>query len=180
MIKNGVKSEQINSHMQMVMDFDEPLTKDKDILQVYKKALGEQVQIVKFQGTKRVILYTENNINHYIITASVTYLGNPHPLFKKRLQLQPWYKEFYNKYSKKLNTTVNIIGVYHYDDMEIYCDFNAEDYINRKMHSSSAHVYTNDWYQAKGTEWPGCFLEFKVDGFIQKERNYRKRSAKYT
>ncbi len=27
----------------------------------------------------------------------------------------------------------------------------------------------NHWYQAKGTEWAGWFLEFKVDEFIQRE-----------
>lgn len=26
-----------------------------------------------------------------------------------------------------------------------------------------------NWYQAKGTEWPGWFLEFKVDEFIKDE-----------
>ena len=42
------KSEQINSYMQMVIDYDQPLTKEKDFLRVYKKALGENVSIFKY------------------------------------------------------------------------------------------------------------------------------------
>lgn len=240
MAEQVLKSEQINSCMQMVIDYDQPFTRQEDFLNAYRKALGDSVTVIKYQGTKRVYVYVENEITHYIISASVTYLSKPHPIFKKRMQLQTWYKDFYNEYKEKPNTTINIIGVYHYDDMEIYCDFNLNDYINKKMHSSSAHVYTNDlyqaikngtfdkvdvnsnhitiikgiylknyfqgmkqknpvvklfekfngefdfnnwlkadycikkmldanWYQARGTEWPGWFLEFRVDEFIQKE-----------
>lgn len=240
MSEQVLKSEQINSCMQMIIDYDEPLRRDADFLFVYKKALGENVRILKYQRTKRVIVYEENNKTHYIISASVTYLSKPHPIFKKRMQLQQWYKEFYNEYKDKPNCTINIIGVYHYDNMELYCVFNLDDYITKKMHSSSAHVYSNDlyqamkngsfdkvdmngnhitvikgiylkkyfegtvkknpvislfekfnkefdfdnwlradscikemldfhWYQAKGTEWPGWFLEFRVDEFIKRE-----------
>ncbi len=235
------KSEQINSYMQMVIDYDQPLTKEKDFLRVYKKALGENVSIFKYKKNKRVIIYQENGFNHYIISAAITYLSKPHPIFKKRMQLQKWYQCFYNEYKNKPNSTINFIGIYHYDNMEIFCDFNIDDYISKKMHSSSAHVYTNDlyqammngifdkidmnknhitfiksvclkdyftgvkssnlvldlfdkfnkqfefndwlkadecinkmltsnWYQAKGTEWAGWFLEYKVEEFIKKEK----------
>ncbi len=234
------KCEQINSCMQMVLDYDQKLTKREEFLTVLKKALGENVSLVKYQGTKDVYLYKSNGVDHYLICAAVTYLGNPHPLFKKRMQLKKWYKDFYHEYKNKPNTTINLVGVYHYDGMELYCDFNLSDYIGRKLNSSSAHVYINDifqamkngtfekvdingnritvvkgiylkdffdgiktenpaiklfqkfnlqfsfnrwlradecirimldnnWYQAKGTEWPGWFLEFRVDEFIQKE-----------
>lgn len=234
------KSEQINSCMQMVLDYDQPLTTINEKLKVLRKALREEISVIKFQKTKNVFVYEENGIKHYIIAATLTYLSKPHPLFKKRMQLQNWYKDFYNEHKDKPNETVNLIGIYHYDDMEIYCDFNIQDYINKKMHSSSAHIYTNDlyqavkngvfekvdmngnritaikgielknyfkghvsknpvielfekfnskfdfnewlmadecikkmlsakWYQAKGTEWPGWFLEFRVDEFIKSE-----------
>lgn len=240
MKKQVMKSEQINSCMQMVINYDEPLRTEKEILDAYKKALGDNVSIFKYQGTKRVILYECGGIKHYIISASVTCLSNPHPIFKKRMQLKRWYKDFYNEYKDMPNTTINIMGIYHYDGMEVYCDFSIPDYINKEMHSSSAHVYTNDiyqavkngifekvdlfgnhittikgiklkdyfdgsikespvvglfkkfnhsfafdewlsankcikemldknWYQAKGAEWPGWFLEFKVDEFITRE-----------
>lgn len=234
------KSEQINSYMQMVLDYDQPLTTIEGKLNALKKALGNNVKIEKFQRTKTVYVYENKGIKHYIIAATLTYLSKPHPLFKKRMQLQQWYKDFYNEHKDNANETINLMGIYHYDGMEIYCDFDLQDYISKKMHSSSAHVYTNDlyqavkngvfkkidmndnkitsikgielknffdgtstrnpvislfekfnsnfefnkwlmadscinemlvhkWYQAKGTEWPGWFLEFKVDEFIQNE-----------
>lgn len=234
------KSEQINSYMQMVIDYDQPLTTIDQKLKALKKALGNNVSVIKFNQTKTVFLYENNGIKHYIIAATLTYLSKPHPIFKKRMQLQRWYKDFYNLHHNIPNETINLIGIYHYDGMEIYCDFNLDSYIGKKMHSSSAHVYTNDlyqavrngvfekidmnknkitvikginlkdyfegnilknpvvalfekfnsqfefnkwlqadecirlmlvsdWYQAKGAEWPGWFLEFKVDEFINRE-----------
>lgn len=236
------KSEQLNSCMSLVLDYDEPLTSKNDILKALQKTLGENVFMIKYKNNT-LFLYKENNFNHYLIVPSITYLGHPHPIFKKRVQLKTWYKDFIEEYKLLPNTTINILGLYHYDDMEIYCDFNIDDYINKKMHSSSAHIYLNDlyqglkngvfvkkdansnkitviksinlkdflqgdiiskdpiidvfskfnkefnfnkwlkadvcikemldndWYQAKGTEWPGWFLEFKVDEFINKH-NY--------
>lgn len=240
MSKQVMKSEQINSCMQMIIDYDQPLKTKTDLLNAYKKALGNSVRVMHYKRNERVFVYEENGNTHYIISASITYLSKPHPIFKKRMQLQKWYKDFYNEYKDKPKSTISIIGVYHYDNMEIYCDFNLDDYITKKMHSSSAHVYTNDlfqamrngifnkvdinsnhitvikgiylkdyfkgikienpvvklfkkfnrefefnnwlkadfcikrmldakWYQAKGVEWPGWFLEFRVDEFIQKE-----------
>ena len=145
MAEQVLKSEQINSCMQMVIDYDQPLTKQEEFLNAYKKALGESVSVLKYQGTKRVFVYKENGNTHYIISASVTYLSKPHPIFKKRMQLQTWYKDFYNEYKDKQNSTINIIGVYHYDNMEIYCDFNLNDYIN-KNHNKSPY-YRNDKLQ---------------------------------
>ena len=234
------KSEQINSYMQMVIDYDQPLTTINEKLKAFKKILGDNVKVEKYQRTKCVFLYEDNGVKHYIIAATLTYLSKPHPIFKKRMQLQHWHRDFYNEHKDKENETINLMGIYHYDEMEIYCDFNLEDYINKKMHSSSAHIYTNDlfqavqngifekvdmngnritaikgielknffvgsstknpiislfekfnskfefnkwlmadscikemsdakWYQAKGVEWPGWFLEFRVNEFIQKE-----------
>lgn len=235
--KQNTKSEQLNSLMQVVIDYDSPLTKKEDFLRVLRKSLSESVYAISYKN-KTVYVYDENGRKHYLLLASITYLGHPHPLFKKRMQLKTWYKDFINEHINLPNTTINIMGVYHYDDMEIYCDFNIDDYFNKKMHSSSAHIYMNDlfqamkngifikkdakrnkitvikgrnlkdylnnniittdpivelfkkfnanfsfnhwlradeciqemlkysWYQAKGTEWPGWFLEFKIDHFI--------------
>ena len=241
MPQQNVKCEQISASLQMVMDYDLPITLKSEYLRVFRKALGPGVEVIKYKKNN-VYVYKNNNITNYFLAASITYLGNPHPLFKKRMQLKKWYKEFYNEYKEKENVNINVVGVYHYDDMEIYCLFNVDDYINNKLNSSSAHVYTNDlyqavkngtfekidinnnhitvvkgiylkdyfdgkvssknpifnlfekfnsefkfdewlradhciqemmdnnWYQYKGTEWPGWFLEFRVDEFI-KEQN---------
>lgn len=238
--KQVFKSQQINSCMQMVVDYDQPLTKLEDRLNAFKKALGNNVGIFTYNKTKKLFVYEKNGMHHYILSAAVTYLSNPHPIFKKRMQLSNWYKDFYNEYKNKPNTIIHIVGLYHYDGMDVFCEFDINDYINKKMHNSSAHVYINDiyqavkegvfskidmndnhitvvksmyladyfagkkeenpviklfkkfnesfdfnnwllanrcikemldnkWYQAKGTEWPGWYLEFKVDEFINRE-----------
>lgn len=237
--KQVAKSEQINSYQAMIVDYDQPLTTLESKERVLKKALGNNVKMVKFDSRKTVFKYDSNGISHYLIVATLTYLSKPHPIFKKRMQLQKWYKDFYAEHQKS-NEKVHLIGLYHFDDMEIYCDFDVNSYINKKMHSSSAHVYTNDlyqavkngvfnkidmnnnritvikgiefknyldnsvpkkndvialiekfngtfdfntwlkadvciqamkdgnWFQSEGVEWPGWFLEFKVDDYIQK------------
>lgn len=48
------------------------------------------------------------------------------------MQLQTWYKEFYNDHKSNVDETIDLIGIYHYDGMEIYCIFNLQDYINKK------------------------------------------------
>lgn len=98
MAEQFVKSEQINSYMQMVWDYDQKFTKKSEFLNALRKALGETVSLVKYQGTKGVYLYESDGMKHYMICASITYLGNPHPLFKKRMQLKKWYKDFYEEY----------------------------------------------------------------------------------
>ena len=40
-----------------------------------------------------------------------------------------------------------MLGIYHYKGLYIFADFNINDYINRKLNSSAAHIYTNDLYQ---------------------------------
>jgi hypothetical protein len=159
------KSEQINSCMQMVLDYDQPLTTIPEKLFALKKALGKNVRIEKYQNTKHVFVYEDDGIKHYIISATLTYLSKPHPLFKKRMQLQTWYKEFYNDHKNNVNETIDLIGIYHYDGMEIYCIFNLQDYISKKMHSSSAHVYINDLYQALKN---GVFDKIDMNGLSLK------------
>lgn len=168
---------------------------------------------------------------------SITYLSYPHPVFKKRYQLKKWYKNFYEEFSTKQNCKIRLVGIYHYEGLILFVDFNTEDYISRKLNSSAAHVYSNDlykglseghfektdfngnhitvltiktfknfvigiktenklftlfkkfnsqfkfgswiqadeaitemknadWYQWKGTEWPGWYLEYKFSAFI--------------
>lgn len=50
------KSEQINSCMQMVLDYDQPLITIADKLYALKRALGENVRIEKYQNTKKVFV----------------------------------------------------------------------------------------------------------------------------
>ncbi|EIE42099.1 hypothetical protein MCANUFG1_00633 [Mycoplasmopsis canis UFG1] len=150
MHKQTTKSQQINSYMQMVIDYDQILKTNDDILYALQKALGNDVKKIKFKNTKTVFKYTnkDNNIEHYFLVASISYLGSPHPTFKKRMQLKKWYKDFYDEFKEEKNTKIHLLGIYHYDNMEIFCEFQIKDYIDKKMNSSSAHVFINDLFQA--------------------------------
>ena len=74
---------------------------------------------------------------------NITYLGHPHPLSKKRIQISNDLKDFYNNALKKRRTPI-LLGVYSCVGNTLFCDFNIDDYINKKAHNSSAHVSTND------------------------------------
>lgn len=242
MAKQLRKSEQITSSLSICLDYDDKLKKMEEFESAFGEALGD-IEIIKY-GRERIhpIKYSHNNHDIYFLTAAITWLSEPHPLFKKRMQLKPWFKDFYEEYSNKENSDVKIVGVYRYDNQHIFVEFNAEDYKDNKSNNSSAHVYTNDlyqalindyfekidqngnkiitirsenfkkyvngdleendifklfdkfnydfpfgewipavsaisemksknWYQWKGGEWPGWFLEHLVNQFIEKEHS---------
>lgn len=148
MTKQLQKSEQITQSLSLVYDYDQPMTKMSEFESAFRDALGD-IEVIKY-GTERIhpIKYTNNNQDTYFLTAAITWLSGPHPLFKKRMQLKSWYQDFYDEYIHKENTDVRIVGVYKYDGMHIFVEFNTEDYMENKLNSSSAHVYSNDLYQA--------------------------------
>ena len=127
------------------------MTKRAEFESAFREALGN-IESVKY-GTHRVYKYTHNNQDTYFLTGAITWLNKPHPLFKKRLQLKDWYRDFYDEYIHKENTDVRIVGVYRYDEMHIFVEFNIEDYLGNRLNSSSAHVYSNDLYQALKNEF---------------------------
>lgn len=235
-----LKSEQISPNTSLLIDYDQPLRSPDKICNAFSKALEEPCHIEKYHGTKTVYKYQHNGITHYFLAGAVTYLSKPHPIFKKRFQLKLWFKDFYNDYRDAPNTKIHLIGLYHYDGLIVFVEFELKDYIERKLNSSAAHVYSNDlfqavtngcfrkvdrngnhvtsiasrffknylngelqenpifdlfkrfnatfcfgewinakqaitemkqgsWYQWKGTEWPGWFLEFEMSNFISSE-----------
>ncbi len=142
------KSEQISANLSMIIDYDEPLTKQNDFINAFNLALENKCEVLKYQKTHNVYFYKDKGRIHYFLTGAITYLSFPHPLFKKRLQLKKWFKDFYDDYSKRPIADIHIIGIYHYQGLYLFADFNLEDYIGRKLNSSAAHVYSNDLYQA--------------------------------
>lgn len=89
-------------------------------------------------------LYGKHREREYCIYyKNISYLGNPHPEFKKRIQIAKEFKKVYERNSKKGITTL-LIGVYKYKNNVLLCDFDTKTYINKKAHNSSAHVYTID------------------------------------
>lgn len=234
------KSEQILPNLSMAIDYDEPLRTQDEYLDAFNSALDDKCFLMKYQGTKNVYVYKHGKQTEYFLSGAVTYLSKPHPIFKKRFQLKPWFKQFYEEYSNKPGASIHLVGVYQYKGLILFVDFQTIDYMHRKLNSSAAHVYSNDlyqgivnghfektdrngnhisvltrktfkgflegvkvenpifnlfnkfnsqfnfgkwlmadeaisemknadWYQWKGTEWPGWFLEYKFSSFIVTE-----------
>jgi len=141
------KSEQISPEMSIVLDYDQPFTKREQFLSAFNEALATECQFIKY-GNNVVYYYDHEGIRDYFLVGSITWLSGPHPLFKKRLQLKKWYKDFYDEYSKIDNVKIHLTGIYHYDGLVVFVEFKPEDYMGNKMNSSAAHVYSNDIYQA--------------------------------
>ena len=146
MVKQAKKSEQITPTLSIVYDYDQKLTKISEFESAFKEALGN-IEVIKHKNN-RIYKYTHNNHDTYFLTGAITWLSNPHPLFKKRLQLKKWYRDVYEEYNFKENSDVRIVGIYRYDGMHIFVEFDTEKYMKNKLNSSSAHVYSNDLYQA--------------------------------
>ena len=146
MVKQAKKSEQITPTLSIVYDYDQKLTKISEFESAFKEALGN-IEVIK-HNNNRIYKYTHNNHDTYFLTGAITWLSNPHPLFKKRLQLKKWYRDVYEEYNFKENSDVRIVGIYRYDGMHIFVEFDTEKYMKNKLNSSSAHVYSNDLYQA--------------------------------
>lgn len=146
MVKQAEKSEQITPTLSIVYDYDQKLTKISEFESAFKEALGN-IEVIK-HNNNRIYKYTHNNHDTYFLTGAITWLSNPHPLFKKRLQLKKWYRDVYEEYNFKENSDVRIVGIYRYDGMHIFVEFDTEKYMKNKLNSSSAHVYSNDLYQA--------------------------------
>lgn len=142
----NVNSEQVDGCLNIVTDQDQPL-KPKEMYNTIIKVLGNDCTIECF-GTNRYYLKYKPFKGKPIamLVKAVTYLGNPHPIFKKRIQLSPWWNEFIESYDEVYD--IRFIGVYHYKGMVIFSDFNIEQYKYRSLNNSSAHVYTNDLFQA--------------------------------
>lgn len=157
----NILSEQLTKEEKLVYARDERLSFKtlKNILYdlfgemlLYENIVGHKVFVVQ-SASKKIIL----------LTAQITYLGNPHPSYKKRVQLKSWFADVIKfSLANSFAYDVRLIGIYKYKDNVIFVDFDKTNYINRKMHNSSAHVYTNDLYQA---------MEIEIFTKIDKNKN---------
>jgi hypothetical protein len=97
----------------------------------------------RFSGVT-VVLYEDQ----LILSKQVTYLGNPWESYKKRIQIPgDWIAV--HAHARYAGLTPRFIGVYHYDGTTIFVDFDPRTYVARGLNNSSAHVATNDLFQAQ-------------------------------
>lgn len=150
----NVDSEQITLDKSLVVAQDQPLT-EKQLQHCLIDVLGKnKCRILKIPVRKWVLEYIDGGKVYHFLVRSCTYLGNPHPIYKKRVQLPLWFNEYTCAVAtQNPQIDVRYIGVYHYGDEHhgdnvIFVDFKKDTYLTKKGHNSSAHVYTNDLFQA--------------------------------
>ena len=83
-----------------------------------------------------------------LLSKQVTYLGSPWESFKKRIQIPDTWIRVHD-YARSEGLEVHFVGVYHYKDTTIFVDFDPKKYVSRGLNNSSAHVATNDLFQAQ-------------------------------
>lgn len=145
----NLKSEQLRSDLSLDINKDQVLS-TKEMQKSIINILGKDNCYIEKFDNKNLLCYKHNNKIEILLLASITYMGGngQHPIYKKRMQLKKWYKDVVNYYNCKQNYNVRFIGVYHYQSNIVLAEFLKDTYINKKMNSSAAHIYTNDLYQA--------------------------------
>ncbi|WP_298746931.1 hypothetical protein [uncultured Serinicoccus sp.] len=133
--------DQISPDGTLAHDFDTTLSQKRRLGLILDALPGATLE--RIAGTK-VVMYGDNAL----LSKQVTYLGNPWEAYKKRIQMP---KEWAVTYADALHRglTPRFVGVYHYEDTTIFVDFDPKTYVEHGLNNSSAHVATNDLFQAQ-------------------------------
>ncbi len=134
---SNIKVEQINENYEVVEDYGEILSKNEMV----------EILLKNFKTTeyKDGCLYGEKSGKKYCIYfKNISYLGTPHPVFKKRIQIGDNFKDVHRENVEKGIQTL-LLGVYKYKRTLLFVDFDITKYATNKAHNSSAHVYTLDF-----------------------------------
>lgn len=139
--------EQVNLASDLVMDYDEQLTA-QDRLRLIKEAFSEVSSQLEFVKIDQMVVPTLHIKARPVMFLSkqISYLGHPHLHYKKRIQIPYKWIEIYQRYHKTYE--VVFLGIYKYKENVVFVQFDPEQYVKRQVNNSSAHVYTNDLYQA--------------------------------
>lgn len=134
--KSNIKVEQLLNTGEVVIDNGEILSQ-KELIIIIETNFSD---LTKINGH----LFGEfNNKKYCLLFKNISYLGYPHPIFKKRIQIPSSFIEIY-----KDNLTRNIetffLGVYKYKETLMFVDFDTRTYIKNQANNSSAHIYMID------------------------------------
>lgn len=130
------KVEQLSSQCEVVLDYAEVLSK-KEIKEIVTKYFPNTFVRDGF------IYGRYDKTDFSIFIKNISYLGNPHPIFKKRIQISSEFKRIYQENSNR-NIKTLLLGIYKYKDTLLFCDFDTSTYVKNNLHNSSAHVVIND------------------------------------
>lgn len=136
MKKSNIRVEQVNNQGNIDIDYGEIWT---------PKELSDQINL--YFKTKTISLNCSggnyNGIKYCICFKNISYLGTPHPIFKKRIQIPKSFVDIFNNNKSKSIRTL-FLGVYNYKEHTLFVDFDTTNYIKNKAHNSSAHVLVMD------------------------------------
>lgn len=133
---SNVKVEQITKSFEVVEDYGEILSPAE-----LRDIISHSFSNVKFEGN---IAYGSINGNRYCLYfKNISYLGIPHPYYKKRIQIGDNFKSVFVE-NKARGIKTLLLGIYSYKGIVAFVDFDTERYAGAKAHNSSAHVYTID------------------------------------
>ena len=142
-------SEQIRSDFGLEIAQDQVLRSSKQQREALIHYLGENNCAVEEILGRKLFIYKTNEKKYIILHKAISYLGNPHPIFKKRIQMPRSWQEFCNEAATaNIDYDIRFVGIYHYQNNVIFVDFQKDTYLQHGLHNSFAHVYTNDLYQA--------------------------------
>ena len=144
------KTEQVLKNGNIVEDYDQTLTSK----QIKELLFGLFKPVIKEDG-KQFVLY--NKIG--LLACNITYLGNPHPIYKKRIQLKTYYLDYLKRNSSNNIQTI-YLGIYTYNKTRLFVVFEPTTYAGKKSHNSSAHIYSINLQYAQRA---GSFS--KIDAF---------------
>ena len=145
----NANSEQLDFLGNVTLDQDQPLS-PRQLRNKTISYLGAANCYEAIIAGKKVLVYHTAHKDYVLLLKAITYLGNPHPIFKKRIQLPSWYQYFCDVVkTHNMPYDVRFMGVYHYEGTIFFVDFLKDTYLQRGIHNSSAHVYINDLFQAQ-------------------------------
>lgn len=133
---SNVKVEQVTATEEIVDDYGEILSRI-EINDLF-------ITCFKNVYIKKNLIYGDFEGKEYcIFSKNISYLGNPHPIHKKRIQIPANFKSIYDENMKNGVETI-LLGVYKYKDNVLFCDFDTTKYVNNRINNSSAHIYSID------------------------------------
>ncbi len=140
MTHGNLNIEQVTLTGDVALDKDESKSR-KELIQIIK----DNTEVHEMMNGFCIIEFNNKKIAIYV--KNVTYLGTPHPIYKKRIQLGKNFIKAYDEF-KQLNINLMLLGVYTYKDTLVFVDFEIENYIKNKGNNSSAHVFVSDLQMA--------------------------------
>lgn len=127
MKKGNIPVEQIADDGSVVIDYDYSLSvaEIKDRLEHYFPALR------KWSESSNFFVGEYKGKKYAIRCKNVTYLGTPHPIYKKRIQISNDLQEFY-KFAKEIKAKPILLGIYEHDGNIVFVHFKIDTYIEKR------------------------------------------------